>query len=136
MHICRVDAAAGTLALVKNNGATVASAASLGYTQKCDHGHFGFPKSFDDPVKKRRLHYGSASAECSQLISPSSWIVNGRPAGVRRPFNCRFASEQQLGALEDSVRALKARQLWLKVGANCWQGPHQLGDERREPKEW
>ena len=40
-----------------------------------------------------------ASAECSQLISPSSWIVNGRPAGVRRPFNCRFASEQQLAAL-------------------------------------
>ena len=40
-----------------------------------------------------------ASAECSALISPSSWIVNGRPAGVRRPFNCRFASEQQLAAL-------------------------------------
>jgi hypothetical protein len=49
---------AGTLDPVKGNGATVMNAASLGYSYKCDHGSFGFPKSFDDPVKKRRIHYG------------------------------------------------------------------------------
>jgi sucrose-6-phosphate hydrolase SacC (GH32 family) len=33
-------------------------ASSLGYLSKCDHGSTAFPKSFFDPVKKRRLQYG------------------------------------------------------------------------------
>eukprot|EP00937_MAST-01D_sp_MAST-1D-sp2_P002942 g2942.t1 len=37
--------------------ATVASASELGCTQKCDHGTYGFPKSFVDPAH-RRLQYG------------------------------------------------------------------------------
>eukprot|EP01047_Picozoa_sp_COSAG01_P032613 COSAG01_NODE_2366_length_7816_cov_3.797460_3_plen_73_part_00 len=48
---------AGTVAIVADGGATVISAASLGYKQVCDHGAYGFPKSFWDPVKRRRLQY-------------------------------------------------------------------------------
>ena len=49
---------AGTIATITDGGATVMSATSLGYLPRCDHGSFGFPKSFFDPVKKRRLQYG------------------------------------------------------------------------------
>eukprot|EP01044_Picomonas_judraskeda_P000440 COSAG03_NODE_19_length_21645_cov_17.937532_17_plen_489_part_00 len=50
---------AGTIATIDDGGATVMSATStLGYPPKCDHGSYGFPKSFFDPVKKRRLQYG------------------------------------------------------------------------------
>ena len=51
--------AAGVLNTVADGGATVASATQkLGLSPHCDHGNFGFPKSFYDPVKERRLQYG------------------------------------------------------------------------------
>ena len=51
--------AAGVLTTVADGGATVASATQqLGLKPNCDHGNFGFPKSFADPVKSRRLQYG------------------------------------------------------------------------------
>eukprot|EP00930_Biecheleria_cincta_P043724 TRINITY_DN30002_c0_g1_i1.p1 TRINITY_DN30002_c0_g1~~TRINITY_DN30002_c0_g1_i1.p1 ORF type:complete len:610 (+),score=56.67 TRINITY_DN30002_c0_g1_i1:174-2003(+) len=52
----------GTLLDVPNGGALVASATSLGLTPNCDHGHSIFPKSFFDPVKKRRIQYGWVQA--------------------------------------------------------------------------
>jgi len=56
---CFFTPQAGTLQTVADGGATVVSAAtSLGMARKCDHGQLGFPKSFFDPVKKRRIHYG------------------------------------------------------------------------------
>jgi hypothetical protein len=51
---------AGNVSTVPNGGATVVSAAVLNLTTKCDHGRFGFPKSFWDPVLSRRLQYGWA----------------------------------------------------------------------------
>ena len=49
---------AGTLQTVVDGGATVVSAAGLGMKRKCDHGRFAYPKSFWDPKKQRRIHYG------------------------------------------------------------------------------
>eukprot|EP01048_Picozoa_sp_COSAG05_P015427 COSAG05_NODE_1862_length_3942_cov_5.107468_3_plen_459_part_00 len=49
---------AGTISPVENGGATVVSAAALGFKRACDHGQYGFPKTFVDPVKGRRLQYG------------------------------------------------------------------------------
>ena len=49
---------AGSLTAVPDGGASVASAASMGLVPNCDHGNFGYPKSFHDPVKNRRLQYG------------------------------------------------------------------------------
>ena len=50
---------AGTVSAVADGGATIASAAAFeGFVPRCDHGSFGFPKSFEDPVKRRRLQYG------------------------------------------------------------------------------
>ena len=48
---------AGAVQALSGDTATVASASALGLTQKCDHGTFGFPKSFVDPAN-RRLQYG------------------------------------------------------------------------------
>lgn len=49
---------AGNVTIVEDGGASIIPASSLGVAPYCAHGSFGFPKSFYDPVKKRRLQYG------------------------------------------------------------------------------
>eukprot|EP00040_Diaphanoeca_grandis_P013401 m.67746 g.67746 ORF g.67746 m.67746 type:complete len:651 (-) comp23864_c0_seq1:41-1993(-) len=49
---------AGNVTVIADGGATVMSAATMGMALRCDHGTYGFPKSFHDPVKNRRLQYG------------------------------------------------------------------------------
>ena len=49
---------AGSTAWVSDGGATVVNASGLGVRLVCDHGTFGFPKTFWDPVNNRRLQYG------------------------------------------------------------------------------
>ena len=58
---------AGNLTVVTDGGATVANASGLGLVPRCDHGTYGFPKTFWDPVKGRRLQYG--------------WVMGGKFEG-------------------------------------------------------
>ena len=37
--------------------------------------------------------------ECAGLVDPSSWVVNGQTVNVKRPHNCKFATDVQLAGL-------------------------------------
>ena len=79
--------AAGNVTVLSDGGATVANGSALGLTARCDHGSYGFPKSFWDPVQRRRLQYawhmgGKFEGEEDGTLQPTA-AAGGRNLTVK-----------------------------------------------------
>ena len=108
-------------------------------SQKCDHGNLGFPKSFWDPVKKRRLQYGWVQGpglqgeDDSTLAGTQLSLKNNHQSLLRevtydpRLGMLNFSPIEELALLRGEVLAQLPAPKELPAGAPVVSSPATVG---------